>query len=240
MIVLRLVYAADLPTPGDLIKQIQNNASDRAAPSPPSDSRPSPQPSANRSDAPMMHGGPATAIARNQPDPAPDAQPMAMQAAQPEPEAALALPDPKTYRELVRLFSERKEGILEFHLASSVRLVRFEPGVIEINPLEAAPPNLANRVGSLLSEWTGRRWVIGISSSVGDPTLSEADQAQRNAAMDSARASPTVQALMDAFPGAVITDVRDLAQAALPVEDAGDQTYPADNGELIPETGDEP
>jgi len=118
--------------------------------------------------------------------------------------------------------------------------VRFESGVIELKPLPAAPPNLANRVGSLLSEWTGRRWVIGISSAVGEATLAQADEAQRNAALDSARASPTVQALMDAFPGAVITDVRDLAQVPVPTEDAGDQTYPAEAGELPLDTGDEP
>jgi DNA polymerase-3 subunit gamma/tau len=82
--------------------------------------------------------------------------------------------------------------------------------------------------------------VIGISSAVGEPTLSEADQAQRNAALDSARASPTVQALMEAFPGAVITDVRDLAPTAVPVEDMGDPNYPADVGDLSLEPGDEP
>ena len=157
-----------------------------------------------------------------------------------------ALPDPKTYRELVRLFADKKEGILEFHLAASVRLVRFEPGVIEINPLPAAPSNLANRVGSLLSEWTGRRWVIGISSAPGEPTLSETEQAQKSASLDSARASPTVLALMDAFPGATITDVRDLAEIIVPVEDGGEITYPADSGELTPDgeliidSGDEP
>ncbi len=239
MIVLRLIYAADLPTPGELVKQIQNGANAAQ----PTDAGRAPQLSGGRSDGPSMRGGPAVAVARSQPDAAPDAarEPIAMQAPEPVAEPApAALPDPKTYRELVRLFSDKKEGILEFHLASSVRLVRFESGVVELNPMSAAPTNLANRVGSLLSEWTGRRWVIGISSAVGEPTLSEADQAQRNAALDSARASPTVQALMDAFPGAVITDVRDLAQVPLPAEDAGDQTYPAEAGELPLETGDEP
>src|SRR6185503_10693628 len=120
------------------------------------------------------------------------------------------------------------------HLAASVRLVRFEPGVVEINPLPNAPANLANRVGSLLSEWTGRRWVIGISSAPGEPTLAEVEQADRDAAMDSARAHPAVQALMEAFPGATIVDVRDLATPPPPaldagMEEAGDQSYPADD-----------
>jgi DNA polymerase-3 subunit gamma/tau len=249
MIVLRLVYAADLPSPGELVKQLQNSGAMQTPSNPPGDGggRNS-QPSAYRSESPAMRGGPATAVARGQPEEMPDAmrEAMAMEPAAPEIAPPPALPDPKTYRELVRLFADKKEGILEFHLAASVRLVRFEPGVIEINPLPAAPSNLANRVGSLLSEWTGRRWVIGISSAPGEPTLSETEQAQKSASLDSARASPTVLALMDAFPGATITDVRDLAEIIVPVEDGGEITYPADSGELTPDgeliidSGDEP
>jgi len=250
MIVLRLVYAADLPTPGDLVKQIQAGAasSQPAAAPPPMDNGRGP--SASLSSQPMMHGGQiqgghiqggqAMAVARSEPmdEPATAGLPMAMQAPAHVPPPAL--PAPANYRDLVRLFADKKEGILEYHLAASVRLVRFETGVVEINPLPAAPSNLANRVGSLLSEWTGRRWVIGISSAPGEPTLAEIEQANKDAALDSARAHPAVQALMAAFPGATITDVRDLAQAAVPVEDAGDQTYPADDpGDVPLESGDE-
>ena len=246
MIVLRLVYAADLPTPGDLVKQIQaGGPSTQPAPAAPIDA--SRGPSGSRSSQPMMHGGHAMAVARDEPMDMPmqAGQPMAMAAAVPVPAPApVTPPGPANYRELVKLFAEKKEGILEFHLAASVRLVRFEPGVVEINPMPAAPSNLANRVGSLLSEWTGRRWVIGISSAPGEPTLSEVEQADKDAAMDSARAHPAVQALMAAFPGATITDVRDLATPPPPVEDAGseesgDQTYPADAGDMFLESGDE-
>ena len=56
----------------------------------------------------------------------------------------------------------------------------------------------------------------------------------------SARANTAVRALMEAFPGATITDVRDLATPAPPVEDAGEQTYPVDDaGDLFLESGDE-
>ncbi len=150
----------------------------------------------------------------------------------PQPEA---LPSPRNFRELVALFSARREGLIEFHLSASVRLVRFEPGVIEINPLDAAPPNLASRVGTLLSAWTGRRWVVGISSAAGQPPLAETEKQERAAAFDSARASPTVRAILDAFPGAVITDVRELGRAE-PDADAGDASPDMD---LTLENGDE-
>jgi DNA polymerase-3 subunit gamma/tau len=241
MVVLRLVYAADLPTPGDLVKRLQGSTGSSVSPAGDGGRavQSAQQPTAMRSEAHGFSGGGATALARQQAEPV-------METAQhpvaqiPEPPAPQAFAEPRNYRELVKLFSEKKEGVLEFHLASSVRLVRFEPGVIEISPLPAAPPNLANRVGSLLSEWTGRRWVVGISAAPGEPTLNEVEQAEKNAALDSARASPIVQALMEAFPEAAIVDVRDLARIPVTDEDVGDQIYPADSGDMTLENGDEP
>jgi DNA polymerase-3 subunit gamma/tau len=241
MVVLRLVYAADLPTPGDLVKRLQQDGPSSADSSRATQSAPPPsaQPSAMRPEPQSYNGGGATAMARQPAEPI--AELIIQPAAQlPEPAPPPALPDPRTYKDVVKLFAEKREGIFEFHLASSVRVVRFEPGVIEINPLPAAPSNLANRVGALLSEWTGRRWVVGISAAVGESTIVEVEQAERNAALDSARESPIVQALMEAFPQASIVDVRDLARPPVPDEDAGDQTYPADSGDITLENGDEP
>ena len=48
--------------------------------------------------------------------------------------------------------------------------------------------------------------------------------------------NPTVQAVLEAFPGAVIADVRDLA----PAESRSDETIAIDPEELPTETGDEP
>jgi DNA polymerase-3 subunit gamma/tau len=227
MVVLRLVFAADLPAPSDLVRQLQSggNRPDRAG-----GTHGGSEPPANRETS--SHGSAALAYSRPMPEPA-------FPTMAPDPEGPALAASPTTYRELVRLFAERREGILEYHLASSVRLVRFEPGVIEINPMPAAPSNLANRVGSLLSEWTGRRWVIGISSAPGAPTLSEMDHAERTAALESARASPAVQAVMAAFPGALITDVRDLGQATAAVEDSVDIGYPTDSNDLLTDIGDE-
>jgi DNA polymerase-3 subunit gamma/tau len=219
MIVLRLVYAADLPPPADLVRQLRDNppAAVQAA-----TSEPAPQPRGdNRSMRFGSGGGPSAARSERIAEaPAPIAPVL-----QPEPiardNAAIG-----SFRELVALFNAKKEGILAFHLTSNVRLVRFETGIVEFNPLPDAPANLANRVGSLLSDWTGRRWVLGVSSAPGEATLAEQDESQRAAAFDSANASPTVQALMEAFPGAVITDVRE-TQALI------------DNSDLSSELGDE-
>lgn len=217
MIILRLIYAADLPSPSDLIRQIQaggttSGGSQSSGPSSGSMSRAEPAFAPRAASGSAM---PALAVET---------------AAAPTPVAA-TVSDPKSFRELVQLFSTRREGVLEFHLTSSIRLVRFEPGIVEFNPLPSAPRDLAAKVGKLLSDWTGRRWIIGISSAPGEATLAEKDQATRTAAFDSARQSPIVQALLEAFPGAVITDVRDLAQRGNPVDDATETGETVDSGE---------
>ncbi len=221
MIVLRLVYAADLPPPADLVRQLRDNAppaiARQAAP------EPTPQPRGD-SWSPRGSAGSGGSAALSKPmEDAPAPAVAAPSRAEPVAQENAAI---RSFRDLVALFNAKKEGILAFHLTNNVRLVRFEAGIVEFNPLPDAPANLANRVGSLLSDWTSRRWVLGVSSAPGEATLAEQDENKRAAAFDSANASPTVRALMDAFPGAVITDVRE-TQALI------------DNSDLSIELGDE-
>jgi DNA polymerase-3 subunit gamma/tau len=127
-------------------------------------------------------------------------------AADPRAEPALRL---GTFREVVALAAERREAMLHAHLVHSVHVVRFAPPVIEIRPTPDAPRDLSPRLAALLSEATGVRWTIAVSTQPGEPTLAEqgnaADQARRGAAAD----HPLVQAILAAFPGARIDSVHD-------------------------------
>ena len=114
------------------------------------------------------------------------------------------------------LLGERREAILQAHLKNNVHLVRFEPGRIEFRPDEHAPRTLANRLGALLSEWTGRRWVVAISSEPGEPTLAQQESAADRRERAEVTAHPLVQAAMAAFPGATIEAIRDLSVAVEP------------------------
>ena len=89
-------------------------------------------------------------------------------------------PNPESFVDIVTLLGERREAILQAHLRNNVHLVRFEPGRLEFRPDEHAPRNLANRLGALLSEWTGRRWVVAISGEPGEPTLTEQEVGDRS------------------------------------------------------------
>ena len=215
MVLIRLTHAADLPPPADLIRQLQEGGGNgAAAPAPAGRSGGNSGPSMQ---APQAKAPPVLASSRGESGDRPRAMAQggaAMMAApgvaDAAPSTAAPAPDPKSYEEVVALLQERREAILYAQLHNNVHLVRFEAGRLEIRPEPQAPANLANRLGALLGEWTGRRWVVAVSSEPGDPTLAQqkaTGEAQARAAIE---AHPLVQAALKAFPGATIETVRSL------------------------------
>jgi DNA polymerase III subunit gamma/tau len=181
MALIRLCYAADLPSPSDAIKTLQNGAG------PVTSVAPAPAP------APRGGGGGARLAT----------QPVAT-AAQP----ATAPPNPRTFTEIVALFEARREARLVHHLMHHVHEVRCEPGLIEFRPEPKAPTDLAPRLSDLLGQWTGRRWIASVSSDAGKPTLVEQKAAQGDELRNRAENDPLVQAILKTFPGAKLDAVR--------------------------------
>jgi DNA polymerase-3 subunit gamma/tau len=174
------------------------------------------QPSSPSAPLPVPSDGGARAVAGGAPIAMPDAAPR------------LA-----SFRDVAALVADRREAMLHAHLIHSVHVVRFAPPVIELRPQPEAPKDLASRLSALLSEATGTRWTIAVSTAEGEPTVAEqgtaADVARRMVAAD----HPLVRAIMDAFPGARIDTVHDTAADAygLPTVDVPD-AEPSDEMEL--------
>ncbi|MGB8183371.1 MAG: DNA polymerase III subunit gamma/tau, partial [Stellaceae bacterium] len=136
----------------------------------------------------------------------------------PSPESLPA--GPQSFLDVVRLFEQKREPLLRSHLYGNVHLVRFEVGRIELRPTEAAPRELPNRLGQLLTEWTGRRWIISVSGEPGEATLREHDTARAAGLRSEAANHPLVRAVLEAFPGAKIEAVREKATEATSGETA--------------------
>jgi DNA polymerase-3 subunit gamma/tau len=201
MVLIRLCYVAELPTPGDLVKRLTEGG---AAPvSLPPSLPPSSGGGGGRGFA--GGGGPATAQAALAPAPlAPP--PLAPPVAAP---AAPAPPRLAAFRDVVSLVGGLREPMLHAHLLHSVHLVRFAPPVIELRPEPDAPRDLAAKLAALLLAATGTRWTIAFSGAVGEPSLAEQGGAADTARRAAAAEHPLVRAILDAFPGAKIEAVRD-------------------------------
>jgi DNA polymerase III subunit gamma/tau len=185
MALIRLCYAAELPSPSDAIKALQNG--NPAAATAMNTGAPQSMPRGN--------GGGGGAVAR-------------AVAPQPAQTAPAPLPNPKSFTEMVALFEARREARLVHHLMHHVHEVRCETGVIEFRPEPQAPADLAARLGGLLTQWTGRRWLASVSSDAGRPTLAAQRTAQGDQLRSQAENNPVVQAIMKTFPGARLEAVR--------------------------------
>jgi DNA polymerase III subunit gamma/tau len=189
MAVIRLTHVSDLPDPATLIRKLQSSA-------PPAVLQPTAV-SGNGGNAPRAFsatprpastGGPATALA-TQVDP-------------------LGLPQPQSFAEVMELIRARRDLKLLHEVENGLRLVHFAPGRIEFEPGPAAPTDLAARLGQRLTTWTGNRWGVSVVGTGGGPTIAEQQQAELRAVTDEAAEIPLVAAVMAAFPGARITEIR--------------------------------
>ncbi|CAL1690407.1 hypothetical protein MMB232_00530 [Brevundimonas subvibrioides] len=145
----------------------------------------------------------------------------------PRPVAAPAFPDPQTFEAVVALIGERREIALQMDVQRYVRPVSFKPGALTYEPVEGAPANLATRLSSRLKEWTGRPWFVVANGQGGGETLIEQEKKATAALRAEVEADPFVLAVMAAFPGAVVGEIKTLAPAvempAIPDEIEDDQ-----------------
>ncbi|MBJ7418251.1 MAG: DNA polymerase III subunit gamma/tau, partial [Niveispirillum sp.] len=125
------------------------------------------------------------------------------------------VPEPTSFRAVADLFLDKREGVLAGMLRASVHLVRFESGMIELRMLPACPQNLPGKVGQLLTEWTGKRWVVSVSGAAGEPTIAEQEREAELRQRAEAAEHPLVKAVLEAFPGAKIDKIIDQSQVTL-------------------------
>ncbi len=133
----------------------------------------------------------------------------ALAAPAPTAEPSPAPPRFASFRDMTAFVAAQRQAMLHAHLLHSVHLVRFAPPVIELRPQPDAPRDLAPRLATLLTEATGTRWTIALSTAAGEQTLAVQGNAADAARRASAADHPLVRAIMQAFPGARINSVHD-------------------------------
>ncbi|NWH08158.1 MAG: hypothetical protein HXY22_05860, partial [Alphaproteobacteria bacterium] len=115
---------------------------------------------------------------------------------------------PQDLSEVIALASAHKEPLLRINLERYARIVRFEPGRIELNLAPGAPRTLGSEMSEKLTRWTGTRWIVAILSHGGAPTMREAAEARDKAEHDRVKSNPLVAAIFEAYPKARILDIR--------------------------------
>jgi DNA polymerase-3 subunit gamma/tau len=210
MVLVRIAYAADLPTPDEVIRSLGDTARGNgtgAAPSTP----------APRADMParseMSRGGTRGPLASA----APLQEPVARAVGENAPARVLS-----RFEDLIALAAEKRDVSLKSALERDVRLVRFEEGQLEIALEASAAKMLVGELSKKLHDWTGRRWMVVVSADQGAPSLRTQAEERKTQLMSDARGDPLVQAVLTRFPGAEIVEVRPPAGNADDVPDTQD------------------
>jgi DNA polymerase-3 subunit gamma/tau len=198
MALIRLCYAADLPGPEEALKALREGG----------DLGPAPAPAPPSGGGSAVRGGGASA----------------RMAPQPSIDPATADPTLRSFEDVVALIDQRRDIALRLDVQKYVRLISFRTGAISFEPAPGAPNNLAQRLSARLKEWTGQPWLVAAETGGGAETLAE-QQARSDAAVrKELLADPFVRQVMEVFPGAELTEIRQIApeETVAPTEADGE------------------
>ncbi|MCA0423955.1 MAG: DNA polymerase III subunit gamma/tau [Proteobacteria bacterium] len=190
MLLIRLVHAADLPSPDEVLRRLKSQMSGGA----PALAGPPPAPGGGSGAIATARGAslPASVPVRSAPRPEAHAQP------------TMRI---RRFEDIPAIAAEKRDIALKLAIERDIRLVRFEEGRIEINVAEGAG-DIAMKLSRALQGWTGTRWIVALSQEQGAPTLQEVERERRANDERGVRANPAVRAILDAFPGAEIVRVQ--------------------------------
>ena len=247
MLLVRISHAADLPTPDELVSRLKNESDGSSASGPasgnlaPPSASPVTGPSARMAvpieretgAMPGMKKASASGFpARKEPEQisgfAPENLPPAdFPPAEPIPDTTVAqeaAPEPvrelRDFESLVALAADMRELKVKYTLENHVRPIRFENGRMEIALDPGADQSVIGALPTLLGKWTGRNWLVSVSStgddaeSVSVSTLRERKDAAQKALFDTAMQDPMVVAVMEQFSDAELVRVEQLNPAA--------------------------
>jgi len=205
MAIIRLTHVADLPSPEELIKKLQNSS---PPPVPPSGGTSGvsagivTNAQSNTMVTSASTGGPTASLG----------------SAQPATKTVSALAHYATFDAVVDLVRSQRDVKLLVEVESCIRLVSYQPGRIEFTPTSDAPSDLSQRLGGALQRWTGARWAIILSNMGTAATITEGRTAAEDAIKAEAQQHPLMQAAIASFPNAKIIDIRTAAEITADAE----------------------
>ena len=205
MAIIRLTHVADLPSPEELIKKLQNSS---PPPVPPSGGTSGvsagivTNAQSNTMVTSASTGGPTASLG----------------SAQPATKTVSALAHYATFDAVVDLVRSQRDVKLLVEVESCIRLVSYQPGRIEFTPTSDAPSDLSQRLGGALQRWTGARWAIILSNTGTAATITEDRTAAEGAIKAEAQQHPLMQAAIASFPNAKIIDIRTAAEITADAE----------------------
>ena len=189
MLVVRLSYAADLPSPAQMIEDIKKNSS-------------------------VIDVHPALAVLAGQSVPVVQSSqsasspqmlsPMGFQETAPAVQPATPTVSIKSIADMAKLAREKREMLLAFNIENHVRPIEITDGKLVCSFTDSAPDKLSFDLTKFLTANTGINWTIETKLEGGAKTQSEVKEEKKNQQLAELKTHPVVGAVLNAFKGAKI------------------------------------
>lgn len=194
MLIIRLCYAANLPDPVDILKNLADGTVTISGTASSGGNG-----GGSASTARATSGATASVSGVTQ---ATQAQPTVAQENAPVANANL-----ETLEDVVTLLETHGEMIIAGQVGQFMQLITMKAGHIEFVPVEGAPRDLSGQLSKALLKYTEKRWVVTVGRGNGQPTLQEQAAAYKKAEYEAVLAHEQVQNVIKIFPSAEITKI---------------------------------
>ena len=194
MLIIRLCYAANLPDPVDILKNLADGTVTISGAASSGGNG-----GGSASTARATSGATASVSGVTQ---ATQAQPTVAQENTPVANANL-----ETLEDVVTLLETHGEMIIAGQVGQFMQLITMKAGHIEFVPVEGAPRDLSGQLSKALLKYTEKRWVVTVGRGNGQPTLQEQAAAYKKAEYEAVLAHEQVQNVIKIFPSAEITKI---------------------------------
>jgi len=112
-----------------------------------------------------------------------------------------------TFQDVISLIRFNRDMKLLVEVENYIRLVKYQPGRIEIQLTKEANSDLPSRLTKKLKFWTGENWGISIVNEGGGSTITEQRISQTNNLHSLALENPMVKSALQNFPKAKINEI---------------------------------
>jgi DNA polymerase-3 subunit gamma/tau len=198
MVLIRLCFAADLPDPATLVKQVKDSggAGNLSGGSNKGGHGNSSSFSSSPSSSLLVKGGGGSSV---------QALPQTSASLLTAPVANGNL---SNLSEIVGLLEQNGSLVLASQVVHFVELVHLEPGRIEFKPAPQSPPKLAQDLAKRLGDLTGSRWMVSITGRSGEPTLAAQQKVMHQSELAAVKEDPVIARILAAFPDAEILSIK--------------------------------
>ena len=187
MIILRIIYLHDGPSPEDLIKKMDREVVEKE----PLEKNLELQNEANESKKVLNFNENKKEIL---------------------PKENVDIKHIQDFRHFVDMFFKNREGLLHTKLYNDVQLVSFKEGEVTLNISKINDTGFNRTVAKLISKWTGRIWQIHSSTSNLGKSLHDEDIINQQKEIEIMKNHPEVKKILKEFPESKIHAITELGE----------------------------